>query len=233
MAVFRVNKSKNYTVMSNMHLRDKSLSLKAKGLLSIMFSLPEDWDYSIRGLVAICKEGESAVSSGLDELKAAGYLRITKVPPTPGTNQFSYIYDVFEEPLEGDCLGVENLGLEVLGVENHGQLSTKEQSTDLPKKEKKRAVPRKDAITQVIEEYTDDPTLRDSIVAYVKMRKQTKHALTEDGLKLVLKKLSNLANTDMEKAAVLDQSTMNSWRGIFAVKGSARYDSGGDYSEYN
>ena len=56
MAVFRVEKTRNYTVMSNHHLRDKSLSLKAKGLLSLMLSLPEDWDYTTRGLAYICKE---------------------------------------------------------------------------------------------------------------------------------------------------------------------------------
>ena len=61
--VFKIEKNKNYTVMSNYHLRDKNLSLKAKGLLSFMLSLPEDWDYSINGLVSICKEEETYVSS--------------------------------------------------------------------------------------------------------------------------------------------------------------------------
>ena len=56
MSVFRVEKNKNYTTMSNYHLRDRNLTLKTKGLLSIMLSLPEDWDYSIKGLVSICKE---------------------------------------------------------------------------------------------------------------------------------------------------------------------------------
>ena len=60
MATFRVNKNKDYTIMSNHHLRDKNLSLKAKGLLSFMLSLPENWDYSINGLVAVSKEGKKA-----------------------------------------------------------------------------------------------------------------------------------------------------------------------------
>ena len=62
MAVFRVEKTRNYTVMSNHHLRDKSLSLKAKGLLSLMLSLPEDWDYTTRGLAYICKDGVDSIS---------------------------------------------------------------------------------------------------------------------------------------------------------------------------
>ena len=69
MAVFRVNKNKNYTVMSNYHLRDKNLSLKAKGLLSLMLSLPEDWDYTVRGLSAINKESLGAIQSALKELE--------------------------------------------------------------------------------------------------------------------------------------------------------------------
>ena len=72
--VFKIEKNKNYTVMSNYHLRDKNLSLKAKGLLSFMLSLPEDWDYSINGLVSICKEEETAIKSALKELKINKYL---------------------------------------------------------------------------------------------------------------------------------------------------------------
>ena len=65
MAVFRVEKTRNYTVMSNHHLRDKSLSLKAKGLLSLMLSLPEDWDYTTKGLARICKDGVEAGGRGV------------------------------------------------------------------------------------------------------------------------------------------------------------------------
>lgn len=72
MAVFKINKTKDYTVMSNRHLKEKEMSLKAKGLLSLMLSLPETWDYSIEGLVAICKENHSAIKSTLNELKNMG-----------------------------------------------------------------------------------------------------------------------------------------------------------------
>ena len=69
MAVFRVEKTKDYTIMSNYHLRDKKLSYKAKGLLSFMLSLPDDWDYSLNGLVAVSKEGIKAVRNILQELQ--------------------------------------------------------------------------------------------------------------------------------------------------------------------
>lgn len=65
MAVIRVEKNKNFTTMSNYHLRDKELSLKAKGLLSQILSLPENWDYSVRGLVAICLEGKDCIVTTL------------------------------------------------------------------------------------------------------------------------------------------------------------------------
>ena len=65
MGVFKIEKNKNYTIMSNHHLRDKLLSYKAKGLLSFMLSLPEDWDYSINGLVKVSKEGKKAIRATL------------------------------------------------------------------------------------------------------------------------------------------------------------------------
>ena len=74
MAVFRIEKTRDYTVMSNHHLRNAGLSLKSKGLLSMMLSLPEDWNYTTRGLAKICKEGTDSIGSALKELERAGYI---------------------------------------------------------------------------------------------------------------------------------------------------------------
>ena len=74
MAVFRIERTRDYTVMSNHHLRNGKLSLKAKGLLSMMLSLPEDWNYTTRGLAKICKEGVDAIGGALRELETAGYI---------------------------------------------------------------------------------------------------------------------------------------------------------------
>ena len=73
-AVFRIERTRDYTVMSNHHLRNANLSLKAKGLLSMMLSLPEEWNYTTRGLASICKEGVDAIGSALKELETAGYI---------------------------------------------------------------------------------------------------------------------------------------------------------------
>lgn len=127
MSVFRVAKNKNYTVMSNFHFKDRRLSLKAKGLLSLMLSLPDDWDYSISGLVAICKENETAVKSALNELKECGYLIVNKIMPAEsGSGRIEYIYNVFEQP-ESQSVEIqptEKQGVDFLPLENQGQLNT-------------------------------------------------------------------------------------------------------------
>ena len=138
MSIFRVFKNKNYTVMSNYHLKDKNLSLKAKGLLSLMLSLPDDWNYTINGLVEICKENESSITTGLSELKEFGYLETIKLMPNQTeSGRFEYVYNIYEFPKqEGKKQDLEILGLEVQGLENIGlykdtkELNTKELNTN-------------------------------------------------------------------------------------------------------
>ena len=135
MAVIRVHKTENYTVMSNYHLRDKRLSLKAKGLLSVMLSLSDTWNYSIAGLVAISKENESAIKSTLTELKSTGYLVVLKkMPDKTDSGRIEYEYNIYELPQTKQGVekqGVEKLPVEFQGVENQSQLSTKESNTNI------------------------------------------------------------------------------------------------------
>ena len=120
MAVIRINKTNDYTIMSNYHLKEPNMSLKAKGLLSLMLSLPDNWDYSIKGLVSICKENISSIKSILNELKKFGYLKITKILPNETkSGRFEYIYDIYEMPKqEYKKQEVENQPLEILPLEN-------------------------------------------------------------------------------------------------------------------
>ena len=135
MSVIRIEKTKDYTVMSNYHFREREMSLKAKGLLSLMLSLPEKWDYSIAGLVAICKENETSIKTALDELKDFGYLQvIKKMPNETKTGRIEYEYIVYEQKQEGGKQGVENLGVEIQDVEappqyKNNQLNTKKENT--------------------------------------------------------------------------------------------------------
>ena len=100
MAVFRIERTRDYTVMSNHHLRNANLSLKAKGLLSMMLSLPEDWNYTTRGLAKICKEGVDAIGAALRELERAGYIvRYQKRDKNGRITDTEYV--IYEQPQPG------------------------------------------------------------------------------------------------------------------------------------
>ncbi len=97
MAVFRVEKTCDYTIMSNHHLRNRSITLKAKGLLSLILSLPEDWNYTTRGLAAICKEGVDSIGNALRELEDAGYIVRNKLRDDKGRIKDTE-YVIYEHP---------------------------------------------------------------------------------------------------------------------------------------
>lgn len=97
MAVFRIEKTRDYTVMSNHHLRNTQLSLKAKGLLSLMLSLPEGWDYTTKGLARICKDGVDSICAGVRELEEQGYVVRERVR-NPNGQLGSIEYTILEQP---------------------------------------------------------------------------------------------------------------------------------------
>lgn len=151
MSIFRVEKSKNYTVMSNYHLRDKNLSLKTIGLLSLILSLPEDWDYSQAGLAAICKDGEDSIRSGLKELEKYGYLERERERDENGRMRGT-IYHIYETPkrtseptldsptLENPILvnpTLENPTQEKPRQEKQAQINKEEYTKEKQKKEEK------------------------------------------------------------------------------------------------
>ena len=136
MAVIRVVKNKDYTVMSNAHLHDKRLSLKAVGLLSIVLSLPDDWHYTVNGLVGSVKDGKDSVESAIKELKKSGYLRVDKIYPNGNCNRIQYQYTFFEKPQEVVFQPLENQDVENQEVESqvfenpHAYINTNKQSTN-------------------------------------------------------------------------------------------------------
>ena len=147
MAVFRVERNKGYTVMSNHHLRNKALTLKAKGLLSQMLSLPEDWDYTLAGLARINREKIDAIREAVKELEKAGYVVRSRERDEKGCLRGAD-YIIYEQPqppksdlptLENPTLDnptQENPTLENPTQENPTQIIKDIQKTDLPKKEK-------------------------------------------------------------------------------------------------
>ena len=143
MAVFRIEKTRDYTVMSNYHLRDMSLSLKAKGLLSLMLSLPENWDYTMKGLARICKDGIDSISGGIRELEAHGYLvraRVRNENGQLGSIEYTILErpkepaqtpaPIREKPIRENPIQVKPM-LDAPIQENPAQLNTKEQNKEL------------------------------------------------------------------------------------------------------
>lgn len=144
MAVFRIDKTRDYTVMSNHHLRNTELSLKAKGLLSLMLSLPENWDYTTKGLAAICKDGIDSISSCIRELEKHGYIIRERMRNEKGqltTIEYTILEQPKSAPPEREKLIRENPVLDIPAQaepiqENTAQLNTnilnkKELNTDV------------------------------------------------------------------------------------------------------
>ena len=146
MAVFRIEKTRDYTVMSNHHLRNAGLSLKSKGLLSMMLSLPEDWNYTTRGLAKICKEGTDSIGSALKELERTGYIVRNRLRDSKG-KIVDVEYVIYETPHPPDtgqpcedepdtaCPDTENPDMDNPCLENRPQLNKEkrnpeEQNTD-------------------------------------------------------------------------------------------------------
>ena len=147
MAVFRIEKTRDYTVMSNHHLKDRTLTLKFKGLLSMMLSLPDEWNYTTRGLAAICREGVDSIGAALKELENHGYIRRTQLRDEKGkiTDTEYVIYEMPQceppsspgTPLPGTAKPyTENPDMGVPDTaepctENLAQLNTNQTKTDL------------------------------------------------------------------------------------------------------
>lgn len=237
MAVFRINKTNNYTVMSNYHLRDKNLSLKAKGLLSVMLSLPDEWIYSLSGIVSICKESESAVKTAMNELKQYGYLIIVKLKPNETeTGRIEYIYNIYEQPQKKQQVenqGVENQPLEIQQVENQGLLNTNNKNTKVLntdsvnkdyKKERKTSY---DEILEIIE----DEDLKQTYYEFIKMRKLIKSPMTDRALRLLIDKVNRMEKDTQRQIRLLENSIENGWKTVYPLKENVSHETrtAGDY----
>lgn len=234
MSVIRVVKNKDYTVMSNAHLHDKRLSLKAVGLLSIVLSLPDDWHYTVKGLVGSVKDGERAVNGALSELKKCGYLQVNKLYPNSERSKIEYQYVFYEKPqgiqnvpLEQDLQNVDlqNVGLQNVDLQNVGAyINTNKQSTnkqntkELNTNEYKEKNIKKESVNSVISEYTENKDLQDALHDFVDMRTKARKPLTVRAMKLSLNELDKLAVDDMTKIAIVNQSIVHSWLTFYKLQ---------------
>lgn len=226
MSVIRVNNTKGFTVMSNYHFQDKEISLKAKGLLGLMLSLPSNWDYSVNGLVAIVKENKAAVQTALKELEEHKYLKRTRVQDETG--RFDYIYDIYEKPYdklpwtENQCTDIQCT--EVQCTENQPQINTNKQNTnkqntkELNTNKYKEKNIKKESVNSVIAEYTENKDLQDALHDFVDMRTKARKPLTVRAVKLSLNELDKLAVDDVTKIAIVNQSIVHSWSTFYKLQ---------------
>ena len=153
MAVFRVHKNKNYITMGKHHLKEKDMSLKAIGLLSLMLSLPEDWDYSVAGLTAIRSESKNTINGVLQELEKFGYLVRTQMRNTKGIIT-GYNYDIYEEPQTKNP-GLENPYLENPDMENWDQLNNNKRTFQKPTQEELKTYIKENGLIVNAQEFMD------------------------------------------------------------------------------
>lgn len=201
MSVMRVHKTANFTVMSNHHFKEKKMSLKAKGLLSLMLSLPEDWDYSVAGLTSLSKDGKDGVMTALGELEKFGYLTRTRLVNDKG--QFDGIeYNIFEQPQEKPIAEKpisDNSISEKPISENPTQLNTNS-INNLNNK-----------ILSILN--TKDKELLELYQTYIELRKST---LSLKGLERLVARAKRLSkgNVRIEKE-MLDAAIRNNWKDIY------------------
>lgn len=220
MSVIRVNKTANFTVMSNHHFKEKKMSLKSKGLLSLMLSLPESWDYSIAGLVSLSKDGKDSVMSALAELEEFGYL--TRTRTTDAKGRFSGIqYDIFEEPQRekpiAEKQNSEKQNAEKSNSENPPQLKTKF-IKNVSNKELKESNTDKDIyrdFENILLEIKDND-LKDLYLEYIEMRESMDAPITVRGLKMLIQRCERLSNMDIElQKALVEAAVINNWKSVY------------------
>jgi len=209
MSVMRIHKTKNYTVMSNNHFKEKGMSLKAKGLLSLMLSLPDDWNYSVSGLVKLSKDGKDSVMSALTELERFGYLYRVKLTNEKG--QFSGIeYHIYEEPQQDFPIAVYPTSAKG----NEGK-----QNAENPKHSNTNEY----KIMYDINNYIDildrvaDSQLRNLFCDFLDNRARLNAPLTRKGLEHLIERVRDLAGLDTQKQIELVRTAViNGWKNVYS-----------------
>ena len=225
MSVIRIHKTNNFTVMSNYHFKEKKMSLKAKGLLSLMLSLPDDWEYNVSGLVRLSKDGKDSVMSALQELEKFGYLTRRQLFNAKG--QFSGVeYNIYEQSqTEKPVSANQDAALPISANANAGkpqQLNTNPSITEKNKDIKKSST-KQEAISES-EMYDiliaiDDIELAELYRAYTEWRSTTDAPLTKQGLEMLMKRCERLSGFDVAiQKAMIETSLIQGWKNVFSPK---------------
>ncbi len=221
MSIIRVNKTKNYTVLSNHHFREKAMSLKAKGLLSLMLSLPDDWNYSIAGLVSLSKDGKDSVMAALAELEKFGYL--TRLRTTNSKGQFSGVeYNIYEEPQAKNPVAEkqheDNQNEGNANAAKPPLLKTKFTKNLKNKVLKEKSTKDIDIYEPVLKNVVNQE-LRNLYVDYVEMRRNTGSPMTLRGLEMLIQRCERLTNLSVKKQKMLlEAAIINNWKNVYFPK---------------
>lgn len=219
MSIIRVNKTNNFTVMSNYHFKEKKMSLKSKGLLSLMLSLPDDWNYTLAGLVSLSKDGKDSVMAALAELEKFNYL--TRVRTTNSKGQFSGIeYNIFEEPQAQKPIAgkqsAENQNAEKANSDKPPLLNTKF-TKNLNNKVLKELNTKEIEMEGVLLEAVVNEDLRDLYRDYIEMREGIEAPLTPRGLSMLIQRNERLSNLNLDiQKILLETAIINNWKNIYS-----------------
>lgn len=231
MAVFRVERNENYSTMANYHFRDKTLSWKAKGLLSNMLSLPPDWDYSLAGLETLASDKGTATRSGILELIEHNYLIRRAVREKGRIIDWEYI--IFESPAECERFKqqagkplvekplVENQQVENQLVENQAQLNIKQlNNKKINNEEIKKVRKTANSFDILIDKYSNgDPEIKELLQDWLKVRKAKRAAMTDSAIEKNLNKLAGFAaESNMTIATYLDEVIRRGWQAFYPIK---------------
>lgn len=209
MAVLRKDKRGNFTVIDNAIFKDRTLSLKAKGLLCQMLSLPDGWEFSVEGLTKLSTDGRSAVASALNELQEAGYFRRESIR---SGNRIAGVEYVISEVPNADFLIAENLIAEKLIAEKPQQLNTNKSKTK--ESNTKSSSLRSEDIYEGLSE-----NLISALKDFEEMRKKIKSPMTDRAKVSLVNKLNKLAGDDEElKIQILDEAILHNWKSVYPLK---------------
>lgn len=210
MSVFRINKTANYTVMSNHHFKEKGMSLKAKGLLSLMLSLPDDWDYSISGLATLSKDGKDSIMSALAELEKFGYLSRARITNDKG--QFAGVeYNIYEIPQEQKPNTAKPNSadgeLENPNTENAVQLNTNLTNSLI------------NELYMILS--TNDAELLELYKQYIQAREDMKAPLNATSLEKLIARAKRLSNDNIRvEKVLLETAIINNWKNVYPPRES-------------
>lgn len=210
MGKFTVHKTSNFTVMSNYHFKEKGMSLKAKGLLSLMLSLPDNWNYSVSGLVKLSKDGKDGVMTALAELEEFGYL--TRERQTNQKGQFSGIeYNIYEQPQR------ENPSAEIpISANPILEKPTSEKRTQLNTNSINHL---NNKLFNVLS--TKDEQLVRLYQEYIQVRDNLGAPLTEIGLEKLIDRTERLSKYNIKiQKAILEAAIINNWKNVYLPRES-------------